>query len=827
VRLIDLLIVGVVLVAAVILWRWYEAGGGFEVFYVVIGVALSALLLARRRLAQVPKTAEVELSVWGAPGDQDGGLAALRQQMEQAFSLDELRTLVFDLGLNYDNLAGETLARKVLSVVESCRRNGRLPDLVAQLKAVRPETAWALTEARTMPYPHAYRNRENLLNHVQTAWIEGYMKQSIHSEVLKLALNYRPEAVGRPPWQYLLQRPGQPAAGVPPERTMGEIFRESGRNLLILGAPGSGKTITMLQLADSLVQMARENTAEPIPIVLNLSSWARDKRPLAEWLVEEIFVQYGVARQLARIGIAQNQFLYLLDGLDEVAVGAREECLGAINAFKELYPAEMVVCSRIEEYEALKNRLHMGTAIQIQPLTDNQIDAYVGQEGLALQAVRVTLNQDTDFRELARTPVMLSLMTLAYRGLNRAELRPLADKEARRRHLFEHYVGQMFARRPLTAESPYSEAKARGWLANLARGMSRHDQSVFYIERLQPGWLPDGRGLRLFQLLSGLAVGLLVMLVIGLPIGLLTLIINGVIIGLVGGLIMGFIYGAPLTIELGDVLKWEWVGWPRFLAGFAEGVIQGILLVLSTGFAVEFQLGFFTILSIGFSLPVLGGLFSKYILRRKDAVSLGVLFGLIGGFGNSLLYQFGNVTIDGIKLALGVGIITGLIIGLAIGLFECIKPQVTETRLVPNQSIGRFARNALAFLLLGIVAGIGYGLVLWLLNGCLGEICFLPYFKMGSGFLGGMLVGVPAALMLFATFAISYGFNTIIRHYVLRFLLARAGILPYPFRDGRLIGFLDAMHDRILLRRVGGGWIFAHRFLHDYFMELSPNTPRD
>ena len=49
-RFVDMLIMGVVLAAAVILWRWYQEGGGFEAVYVAIGVALSALFLARRRL---------------------------------------------------------------------------------------------------------------------------------------------------------------------------------------------------------------------------------------------------------------------------------------------------------------------------------------------------------------------------------------------------------------------------------------------------------------------------------------------------------------------------------------------------------------------------------------------------------------------------------------------------------------------------------------------------------------------------------------------------------------------------------------------------------
>jgi hypothetical protein len=35
---------------------------------------------------------------------------------------------------------------------------------------------------------------------------------------------------------------------------------------------------------------------------------------------------------------------------------------------------------------------------------------------------------------------------------------------------------------------------------------------------------------------------------------------------------------------------------------------------------------------------------------------------------------------------------------------------------------------------------------------------------------------------------------------------------------------MDAMKDRILLRRVGGGWVFIHRTLLDYFASLHPDN---
>src|SRR5690606_5325300 len=135
-------------------------------------------------------------------------------------------------------------------------------------------------------------------------------------------------------------------------------------------------TITLLQLAEALIAEAHQDHNQPIPVVLNLASWADQKWPLEKWLTEELFVQYQVSKVLGFRSIRNNQLLYLLDGLDEVAGEVREDCIAAINNFKAHFVADIVVCSRIRDYEALKNRLNLGVAVRIEPLTKTQIYNY-------------------------------------------------------------------------------------------------------------------------------------------------------------------------------------------------------------------------------------------------------------------------------------------------------------------------------------------------------------------------------------------------------------------------------------------------------------------
>jgi Domain of unknown function (DUF4062) len=83
-----------------------------------------------------------------------------------------------------------------------------------------------------------------LADSVKGFWIETYLKKSPHEAVmLELRKELLPDMVQHP-WERILELPGPPTA----EKTIDEIFFETGRALLILGEPGAGKTITLIQL---------------------------------------------------------------------------------------------------------------------------------------------------------------------------------------------------------------------------------------------------------------------------------------------------------------------------------------------------------------------------------------------------------------------------------------------------------------------------------------------------------------------------------------------------------------------------------------------------
>jgi hypothetical protein len=57
-----------------------------------------------------------------------------------------------------------------------------------------------------------------------------------------------------------------------------------------------------------------------------------------------------------------------------------------------------------------------------------------------------------------------------------------------------------------------------------------------------------------------------------------------------------------------------------------------------------------------------------------------------------------------------------------------------------------------------------------------------------------------------------------VQHWVLRLLCTLSEVAPW-----RYACFLDYATERILLRRVGGGYIFIHRMPLEYFARASSN----
>ena len=86
----------------------------------------------------------------------------------------------------------------------------------------------------------------------------------------------------------------------------------------------------MLDLAEYLLQKA-QNSDEPIPVLMNLSSWASKQQSISDWLAEELKVKYKLKINTAKKFLEDEKLIPLFDSLDEVKNDLQKACIEALN----------------------------------------------------------------------------------------------------------------------------------------------------------------------------------------------------------------------------------------------------------------------------------------------------------------------------------------------------------------------------------------------------------------------------------------------------------------------------------------------------------------
>ncbi len=689
------------------------------------------------------------------------------------------------------------------------------------------------------------RNRlKNLIEDVRLAWIEDKLTPSTKGmDLLDLAKTTRPDAVEHP-IKLMLVQPDQNIETLPEGKPIYKVYDEKGPGMLILGGPGSGKTTTLLKLAEALLTRAKADGAAPIPVVLNLSTWTKDQS-FEDWLVEMVnALSLRTKKTWIRPWLEDHRILPLLDGLDEVEPASQAACVEAINTFAEERGVPgLVVCSRLEDYAALPVRLRLRRAIYLQPLQHDQVMAYVTKAtkaGASLEGLGHMLEKDPVMRKMAQSPLMLNVMSIAYQGKTVEALAGNNTVEARRRHTYDAYIERMFEHR-ITS---YDEKQVAAWLSWLAEKMKAHGQSFFFIEKMQPSWLATDAQRWLYMLGSRLVGGLAVGLPLGLVAGLILLQISGnpiedlllglkiglVDMGLMVGLVVGLIDGWRLLRADRRSSGTKPSSWQRAIDVGAPALVIGLLAAM-TSFVDELK-DLPSMLLIGLLLGLLFVFKGRKKTLQRDirtievlawegaealrgglrGLALGVGLGLLLGLALALLWTPGLIGI-GVAVVL-IGMIGGSI-GTVYGGLHSSKDKEPEddeeedktlqTDKKPKEPVTYHRiKLALRNVAVGGLAGSLVGaLVLGLLGAFLAEDNTLLAGLGGAG-LGALLFGFIAGLW--------YGGLDLLQHFVLRLILYVKGHTP-----GRYLPFLDAATALIFLRKKGGGYTFIHLSLRDHF----------
>jgi hypothetical protein len=297
--------------------------------------------------------------------------------------------------------------------------------------------------------------------------------------------------------------------GITVSDPLGDYFTSSRckDRLVILGGPGSGKTVAATQLMAHLMDGWQDG--DPVPVRIPLSTW-NTELTLVDWL-SGYLKEMGLVRSrtVARQLLDDRLVLPILDGLDEMdppdAPPGKTRALKALGRLNREYDgrtgrAPLVVVCRADRYNALKSKekLENATVVTLQPLSSDQQLAFLRESGLQddtgewlpeWRRIAETLTWTGTPRGLAGvldTPWRMALLTTAYTERDEHDYRPLRNPnallamplDAVPAHLLGLYTHAAVSTRNLQPDvgRRRDPAKVEEWLTVLARHLRDANQ---------------------------------------------------------------------------------------------------------------------------------------------------------------------------------------------------------------------------------------------------------------------------------------------------------------------------------------------------------------
>ncbi|HNB76731.1 MAG TPA: NACHT domain-containing protein [Enterococcus faecalis] len=680
------------------------------------------------------------------------------------------------------------------------------------------------------------KTRPKMIKSVKDRWIKDALKNAIFQDrYLHVPLKYNSVLSVEPITLDIVQ-----------------AFDQSEGKLLILGAPGAGKTVQMYFLIQELLSRAELDENHPIPILYHLSSWVQTRQEFEKWLCEEVPPFYGISRSLFQVWLSGSIFQLLLDGLDEIPVNFRNDCVQAINDFATKYPqVDIVISSRKTDYEKTKNKLKIQNTLVLEPLTSNIIQDY-----LAKTEINSLLGKDVSFINFASSPLNLDLIARTFENVNISELLQFDTIEKRQIFLFDKYIEHTFKHHSQRNQQEFfKKTKTLQQLGWLAKRMKENNQTLFLIESIQPKWIKNFIGKATHKLsvmiatfFSGVLSGAIVSILFTIPVLFSAMISNHLKEGptYIANLIIGTFFGGMLL----NVIIGTAIGFIGSLvysfnssSRFSEKIninSQGIIFSGVKGGAIftiitpVFSFIFFNLkefLDAHFStLNFLYGIILFIAVIAITSLPSIVLMGIATKNGSGNLRPKSSIYYKGFGLATFAGlfsivmesyvprsnyysILPSLLLGFILGIIlDGISSKEIDSKTRPNQGFHLSIKN-----------GSMLFFIVFLLIDLTSSIVLIPILRASQSFQNiafseqiGNIQVITSALSLPISWFISMnnGGSAVIHHIIIRTILWLSGNTPLLYSK-----FLEYTCELTLLRQIGGAYEFSHPLLRDYLAE--------
>jgi DNA-binding SARP family transcriptional activator len=598
-----------------------------------------------------------------------------------------------------------------------------------------------------------------------------------------------------------LARPGRPARRGDLDDIAETFTALPERQLVVLGDPGSGKSVLALMLTLELLRTRAPGA--PVPVLLSLASWDPRREHLDRWLASRLADNHPALLNARQYGpgaptrlVLGGHVVPVLDGLDEMPADLRVAALDALDQTMAVGRSLVLTC-RSAEYEEVTREsgpvLGAATVVRLEPVARQEAITYLsarGSDRWLPVAERLRRDPDAALGRVLRTPLMVDLARIGYGrpGADPAELLGAEDAGALEGQLLDSFVPNAYAqvpqppgRNPKTSPSGrYTAAQATRWLGFLARHLDRarsRDLAWWQLYRVVPA------GTR--SALIGTLIALFFVVTGWVDDGPALAAIYGLSFGGAGYLTHRF--GRPPE-PLRTELRFAGAA-GKFAGRFAIGAVVGVLL----GLGWSLSAGLVVFLAL-----VFGCVFAVHVWLAKPVDA-----SRVSSPGTILR----NERTGAIALAVSFLVSLGLFDGMAFAF-------TAQTRFLPVLG----GRYDVALAIAGGLAGASFG---WFMARGVAAVCY----GLAGAIAGGQVF--PAAtnpvlpIVVGVFFGGGIGLAVLVtrawgNYFVHHVWLAATGRLPW-----RLMHFLDDAHRRGVLRQAGGVYQFRHARVQERLAEIS------
>ncbi len=629
------------------------------------------------------------------------------------------------------------------------------------------------------------------------------------------------------------------------------------RRLVVLGEPGGGKTVLLVELVLRLLQHQnreanwsdRPHSDRVVPVLLSLSSWnPADK--LRDWLAERLITEHPAlqaaepgsegASSLAQGLVRQNLILPVLDGFDEIPLSRR---VAALEKISEALRGQMgiVISSRYEEFRAAADDAKTQTsvapgavAVRLGNVTVSSAKHYLDRFGSKRwEKVFTELDTDSPVRQVLSTPLMISLAHTIYNWRPEGASAPLpSPDELLKRRSYEDLEFHLFDAFVLAAyrDCPCHVRAVLPWLKYLAAYLQRGERDPH--QHRVSSMPADFAWWRLRASVPSPLIGLVVGLPPAVAVGVVAAMTPGLGIGLGLGIMAGLTVGATIKLtgrrrrHLPETPGSIGIGIAGGFIGALVGAVPAGIILKLTGHAVTpTPPGLMGALGAGIGVGVCHGprrgivsaAAGGVVVALTAGAGAGVPAGLIDGVATWIVAAL-TIGTAGLRTpSRGIrgmgwskaGVLTGAAVGISIG---------SAVGLTSSPLAGLIA-GLVAASIGGFAAGLeGIPADLTLTEAAAGPAelltrdrgtCWLVAVIGGTAFGMGAGLGVRPPVGLAAGLTVGLIAASIQASWlpfaVSRLWFAGTGRLPL-----RLMSFLRDAHKRGILRQVGGVYQFRH-----------------